>query len=69
MQSKKWSIIEVITTTVVGVLFGYLGGLIIYPLFGVPINHQTILYINLIFVGVSLFKNYLIRRLFNAIKS
>ena len=68
MQSRKHSAIESITNTLAGFIVSLLIQLAIYPAMGIPVKfHQNII-ITLVFTVASIFRGYLIRRLFNAIK-
>lgn len=63
-QTKKGSIIEAITNTVVGLLTSFILQLILYPLLGIPVKlHQNII-ITMAFFAASIGRGYLIRRLF-----
>lgn len=56
---------ESIIQTFVGTVFGFLLAFIIFPMFGVYTDIQTISSITIVFMFVGVFKNFLIRRLFN----
>lgn len=68
MQTKRWSIIETITSTVVGFIISYLLNMLIVPwLFDVhPSAGQNITMVA-IFTIASLIRGYGLRRLFNRI--
>ena len=64
-QSKKKSIIESISGTLIGLLTSFLIQLVLYPLLDIPVTiHQNIL-ITLVFFIVSIIRGYLVRRFFN----
>lgn len=65
MQSKKYSIIESVTNTVIGLVTSFLIQLIIYPLLDIPVSINQNIIITLVFLIVSIIRGYLIRRLFN----
>ena len=65
MQSKKHSIIESVTNTVIGLVTSFLIQLIIYPLLDIPVSINQNIIITLVFFTVSIIRGYLIRRLFN----
>ena len=64
-QSAKKSLVESIIQTFVGTVFGFLIAFVVFPLFGVYTTVQTISGITIVFMFVGIFKNFLIRRLFN----
>jgi hypothetical protein len=65
MQSKKHSIIESVTNTVIGLVTSFIIQLIIYPLLDIPVSINQNIIITLVFFTVSIIRGYLIRRLFN----
>lgn len=65
-QSKKQSVIESITQTVIGLGTSIVIQLILYPLMGIPVTFTQNIIITLVFFKVSIIRGYLIRRLFNA---
>ena len=65
MQSKKHSIIESVTNTVIGLVTSFIIQLIIYPLLDIPVSIGQNIIITLVFLIVSIIRGYLIRRLFN----
>ena len=67
MQSKKSSFIEANINTFSGFVVSMILAYTILPYFGVQQSFNTSLKITLIFTFASLMRNYLIRRLFNAI--
>jgi len=64
-QSKKYSIIESISQTVIGLGTSIIIQLIIYPLMNIPVTFSQNLIITFVFFIVSIFRGYLIRRYFN----
>lgn len=64
MQSKKLSIIEAITNTVVGLTTSFCIQLIIYPLLDIPVTLSENVIITLVFFIVSILRGYIIRRIF-----
>ena len=65
MQSKKQSIIESVTNTVIGLVTSFLIQLIIYPLLDIPVSISQNIIITFVFFIVSVLRGYLIRRYFN----
>lgn len=64
-QSKKNSLIETVTQTVIGLGTSILIQVIIYPLMGIPVTLFQNVIITFIFFVVSIIRGYFIRRLFN----
>jgi hypothetical protein len=64
-QTKKQSIIESITQTVIGLVTSLLIQLILYPLLKIPVTLSQNLIITFVFFLVSIIRGYFIRRLFN----
>jgi hypothetical protein len=67
-QSKKQSLIETITQTVVGLAVSVCIQAIVYPLMGIPVRLNQNLVITIIFFLASLLRGYLLRRVFNKSK-
>jgi len=65
MQSKRKSIFEAITNTVVGLLVSFMIQLIIYPVLDVDVSIGENLTISIVFLVASIVRSYLIRRIFN----
>lgn len=68
-QTKKQSVIESITQTLIGLGTSIAVQLIIYPLMGIPVSFKQNLIITAIFFVVSIIRGYLVRRFFNKSKS
>ena len=64
MQTKKQSMIEVITNTVVGLAFSFAIQVIIYPILGMNVSINQNLLITLMFFIASILRGYILRRLF-----
>jgi hypothetical protein len=64
-QTKKQSIIESITQTVIGLVTSFLIQLIIYPILNIPVTFSQNLIITFVFFLASILRGYLIRRFFN----
>lgn len=67
-QSRAMSLIEAATNVVVGYVLAILTQLSVFPWFGIEAALGEHLAIGLAFVGVSLARGYLLRRLFEAIR-
>ena len=65
MQSKKYSIIESVANTLIGLVTSFIIQIIIYPLLGIPVSIGQNIIITFVFLIVSIIRGYLIRRLFN----
>jgi len=65
MQTKKKSLIEAVTGTLIGLLVSFMVQLIIYPLLSIPVTIEQNLIITSVFFVVSIVRGYLVRRFFN----
>ena len=68
-QSRVMSFIESATNVVVGYVLAIATQLVVFPLFGLEVALGEHLAIGLAFVGVSLARGYVLRRLFEAIRA
>jgi hypothetical protein len=66
VQTKAESFFETTLNTAIGFVLSYVGGMIIYPMFGFNISHSQNLQIIMIFTVISILRGYVIRRYFNA---
>ena len=64
MQSKKLSIIESVTNTVIGLVTSFIIQLIIYPILEIPVTLSQNAIITITFFVASVIRGYLIRRYF-----
>jgi hypothetical protein len=67
-QSRTMSLIEAMTNVVVGYVLAIATQIVVFPWFGIKTGLAEHLAIGLAFVGVSLVRGYLLRRLFEAIR-
>ena len=67
-QSPAMSLIEAATNVVVGYVLAIATQLVVFPWFGIEAALGEHLTIGLAFVGVSLARGYLLRRLFEAVR-
>lgn len=67
-QSRAMSLIEAATNVVVGYVLAIAMQLAVFPLFGLEAALSEHLAIGLAFVGISLVRGYLMRRLFERIR-
>lgn len=68
MQSRRMSVVEAVTNVVIGYMVAVLTQLTVFPLFGLEAAFDEHLAIGLVFLGVSLIRSYLLRRLFEAVR-
>ena len=66
MQTKKWSMIESLTSTTIGWLIGVIINMLVLPLFGYDVSLTDGVLISIIFTAVSVIRSYVIRRWFNS---
>lgn len=64
-QTKKQSFAESCTSTAIGFSLSFILGLIIYPNLSQPVTPWMTFLVTIAFTILSLFRGYLIRRLFN----
>ena len=65
-DSKRKTIIEVLSGKVVSFIVGYFVNMLVLPMVGVPYDsHETFLTISFLFVSIAAFRSYVWRRLFN----
>ena len=65
MQTKKRSLIESVTNTVLGLVTSFLIQLVIYPLLDIPVTFGQNVIITAVFFVASIGRGYFIRRIFN----
>jgi len=68
-QSRAMSMIEAVSNVVVGYALAIATQIVVFPWFGIKTGLAEHLTIGLAFVGVSLVRGYVLRRLFEAIRS
>ena len=68
-QSRTMSLIEAATNVIVGYVLAIVTQLAVFPLFGIEVAFGEHLAIGLAFVGISLARGYLLRRLFERIRA
>jgi len=68
MQTKKMSLVETCCNIAIGYVVAILSQIAIFPLFGINIPISDNLMIGLWFTIISLFRGYVLRRVFNRIK-
>lgn len=68
MQSKRMSIIESVSNTVIGLLTSFIIQLIIYPTLNIEVSIGQNVIITFVFFIASIVRGYLIRRFFTKIK-
>ena len=68
-QTKKQSFIESITQTIIGMIVSLCIQLIIYPFLDIKVSLNQNIFITLVFFVASIIRGYIVRRLFNKIKT
>jgi hypothetical protein len=68
-QSKKMSIIESVTNTVIGLITSFYVQYLLFPFFGIHVSTGTNLKITAIFFVISFARSYGTRRIFNKINN
>jgi ABC-type polysaccharide transport system permease subunit len=64
-QTKKNSLVESLTNTILGLLTSFIIQLIIYPLLDIDVKLTQNVIITFVFFLASVLRGYIIRRLFN----
>ena len=67
-QSRTMSLVEVMTNVVVGYGVTVLTQIVVFPWFGIEVGLADNMKIGMVFVGVSLVRGYLLRRLFEWVR-
>ncbi|CUH40961.1 hypothetical protein JSE7799_03702 [Jannaschia seosinensis] len=67
-QTRTMSLIETVTNVVVGYVLAIATQIVVFPWFGIETGLAEHLGLGLMFVGVSLARGYLLRRLFEAFR-
>ena len=67
-QSRAMSLVEATTNVIVGYALAIATQMVVFPWFGIETGLAEHLTIGIAFVGVSLVRGYLLRRLFEAIR-
>jgi hypothetical protein len=67
-QSRLMSMVEAAANVVVGYVLAIATQIVVFPWFGIETGLAEHLTIGIAFVGVSLVRGYLLRRLFEAIR-
>jgi hypothetical protein len=68
-QSRTMSLVEAATNVIVGYVLAILTQLAVFPLFGLEAALGEHLAIGMAFVGVSLARGYLLRRVFERLRA
>lgn len=64
-QTKKQSLIEVITNTAIGFLISLVSTFIIFPLVDIESTGGKNVIVTIFFTGISIARSYIVRRYFN----
>ena len=65
MQTKRQSLVESIANTFTGFVISFASTFLIFPLMGFESTTGKNLIITVFFTGVSIIRNYILRRVFN----
>lgn len=68
-QSRKASALEALANVALGYVLAILTQMLVFPLFNLDVTFGENLSIGLAFVGVSLLRSYVLRRLFERFRS
>ena len=68
-QSRKVSALEALANVALGYVLAVLAQMLVFPLFNLDVTFRDNLSIGLAFVGVSLLRSYVLRRLFERFRS
>jgi hypothetical protein len=68
-QSRRMSMIETATSTLVGLCVAYSTQVVVFPWFGLHASPSQHVAITVIFTFVSLVRGYFLRRVFNGLRS
>jgi hypothetical protein len=68
-QSRAMSLVEAATNVVVGYVLAIATQLVVFPWYGIAADFQEHLAIGMAFVGVSLVRSYMLRRLFEGLRA
>ena len=63
-DSRAKSLVESLFNISVGIIVGFMGNIIILPLFGMPFSYVSFAWISLFFTMIGIVRSYLVRRLF-----
>ena len=65
-DSKKKSLVEILSGKIVSFVIGYFANMVVLPLFGLPYDaHGAFLSLSALFVTIAAARSFLWRRLFN----
>ena len=68
-QSRRMSLVEAVANVVVGYVIAVLTQMLVFPIFGLQVSLADNLAIGLAFTTISLARSYVLRRLFEALRS
>lgn len=67
MQSKKMSLVESLSNTLIGYFIAVISQLIVFPLVGIESSIKQNLIVGFYFTLISIIRGFVLRRLFNEI--
>ena len=65
MQTKKMSLIETVSSVIIGFVVAIIGQLVAFPILGIEVTFSENLLLGLFFTVVSIIRGYYVRRFFN----
>ena len=65
MQTKKMSLIETVSSVIIGFIVALISQLGIFPILGIEVTFSENLLLGLFFTVVSIIRGYYVRRFFN----
>ena len=68
-QSRRMSLIEAVTNVALGYVLAVATQILVFPWFGLHASLGDNLVLGAVFVGISLLRNYALRRLFEAFRA
>lgn len=68
MQTRTWSLIEVLCSIAIGAVVALASQIVIFPMFGIHVDMKTNLWITAWFTLISVVRSYFVRRLFNSFR-
>lgn len=63
-QTRKGSVVETMTNTVVGFVLNQIAQVVLFPVVGIHVSFTTNLALGLMFTGISIARGYALRRFF-----
>ena len=64
-QSKKHSLLEAVTSTLIGMGVSFTAQIIIFPIMGIDVRIEQNLILTTLFTAISIIRGYFVRRFFD----